>query len=185
MSWKKLQPNEHGDWLSQRNDVFGTFIPIEPEKKYDVNTQTYFNANSLGLCTNRDAWCYNSSKKNIKNNLSFSIDFYNQQMDAFEKMRKQNQKLKFDDFITYDSTKLNWTDTVKRDAEKGIKYKFENDSLTKGLYRPYFKQCVYFSNNLNHRVYQLPKLFPKPDLYNKVICTTGIGASKDCPESSQ
>ncbi len=28
MTWKTLQPNEHGDWLNQRNDLFGEFILI-------------------------------------------------------------------------------------------------------------------------------------------------------------
>ncbi len=36
MTWQTLQPNEQGDWLSQRNDDFSTYIPIEPEKKLTI-----------------------------------------------------------------------------------------------------------------------------------------------------
>ena len=32
--WTILQPNEHGDWISHRNEMFKQFIPIEPEKKF-------------------------------------------------------------------------------------------------------------------------------------------------------
>ncbi|MCL2683569.1 MAG: hypothetical protein FWE63_08870 [Bacteroidales bacterium] len=32
MQWQNLTPNEHGDWLNQRNDVFGSLISLAPEK---------------------------------------------------------------------------------------------------------------------------------------------------------
>ncbi len=35
---RALLPNEHGDWLSMRSDIFETFIPLEAEKKYDTST---------------------------------------------------------------------------------------------------------------------------------------------------
>jgi predicted helicase len=77
MEWKTLYPNEHGDWLDQRNEVFDTFIPMAPEKKFDVKSKSFFIPNSLGLCTNRDAWCYNSSKDDIALNIKIALDFYN------------------------------------------------------------------------------------------------------------
>jgi predicted helicase len=35
MQWQTLTPNEHGDWLAQRNDAFSSFIPLaeKTEKK--------------------------------------------------------------------------------------------------------------------------------------------------------
>ena len=38
---KTLQPNEHGDWLSTRNDAFETFFPLAPEKKFDAKTKAF------------------------------------------------------------------------------------------------------------------------------------------------
>lgn len=32
--WTILQPNEHGDWINHRNEMFKLFMPIEPEKKF-------------------------------------------------------------------------------------------------------------------------------------------------------
>ena len=32
--WTILEPNEHGDWINHRNEMFKLFIPIEPEKKF-------------------------------------------------------------------------------------------------------------------------------------------------------
>ncbi|XQP84420.1 MAG: DEAD/DEAH box helicase family protein [Candidatus Pollutiaquabacter aromativorans] len=62
MPWKQLHPNEAGDWISQRNDLFKTFIPLAPEKKYDKAAKSFFIANSLGTVTARDAWVYNFSQ---------------------------------------------------------------------------------------------------------------------------
>ncbi len=56
---------------------------------------------------------------------------------------------------------------------------FEKECETEGLYRPFFKQHVYFSRDLNDMVYQIPKLFPTPTAENQVICVSGVGASKD------
>jgi predicted helicase len=48
-----------------------------------------------------------------------------------------------------------------------------------GLYRPYFKQRLYFSKELNHRVYQQNKLFPTPSHKNFLISICGTGVNKD------
>jgi predicted helicase len=74
---------------------------------------------------------------------------------------------------------LNWTDTVKRDCAKGKLFNFDSECIRDGLYRPYFRQKVYFNNNLNHRIYQQRKLFPTSQIKNRVICVTGMGANKD------
>ena len=89
--------------------------------------------------------------------------------------------MSLDDFLSdkRDSTKIVWTDTLIRDLQKGIKYKIDNSRYTVGMYRPYFKQALYQDRILNHRVYQMPRLFPTSNHRNLVICVSGIGASKD------
>ena len=37
--WMILQPNEHGDWINHRNEMFKQFIPIEPEKNLSIKQQ--------------------------------------------------------------------------------------------------------------------------------------------------
>src|SRR5690554_7966764 len=76
---KVLKPNEHGDWLNQRNDAFETFIPMAPEKKFDMKSQSFWVTYGLGVNTNRDAWSYNYSRKNVEKNMERMILFYNEQ----------------------------------------------------------------------------------------------------------
>lgn len=179
MKWKTITPNEHGDWISERNEVFDTYIPLEPEKKFDLSTQTFFNTFSLGLCTNRDSWCYNSSFKNLENNISKSIKFYNSQRISYKDNLKSNPSLKVEKFLIYDSEKLNWTDTVIKDLCKNVEYSFKKDLVSIALYRPYFRQKLYFAKELNHRTYQQLRLFPNNSLSNVVISVCGTGVNKD------
>ena len=77
MKWKTFSPNEHGDWISLRNNLFTVFIPMEPEKKFDFNTKSFFITNAIGVVSARDAWVYNSSKNEIEiNTQCFPLYYY-------------------------------------------------------------------------------------------------------------
>jgi len=179
MEWQTLNPNEHGDWLNQRTNAFENFIAIEPEKKFDAKAKEFFVTYSLGLGTNRDAWCYNSSSKELISNIHQTIEFYNKERVNFHNLLMESPSIKIEDCISYDSKKLNWTDSVIRDLGKNIEYAFEDNAVIVGLYRPFFKQRLYFSKKLNHRVYQQNKLFPAPNKPNFVITISGTGVNKD------
>lgn len=178
--WTILEPNEHGDWISHRNEMFKDFIPLG-DKDDKKNKRTFFVPYySNGLKTNRDAWCYNSSLPSLKSNIVRGIDFYNSEVERFLIAQKENPNIVVKDFINYDSTKFTWDSAQKEnDLPKGRKYNFDSNSIRLVLYRPFFKQYGYMNRDLNNRVYQLPKLFPTPNHKNLVICVSGIGVTKD------
>jgi predicted helicase len=179
MSWKVLKPNEHGDWISQRNEAFGTFIAMG-DKDDKSNKSTFFIPfYSNGVKTQRDAWCYNSCKKTLKNNIQKTLCFYNAQSGALVRALSKNPKLDSNKYLDYDSNKISWTRALVWDAEKGKEYQFESKNMVFSIYRPYFKQFLYFSRNLNEMVYQIPKLFPTSETQNLVICISGIGGTKE------
>src|SRR5690606_38671199 len=37
----QIRPNEHGDWISYRNDIFSSFIPMASTKKFDTKTKSF------------------------------------------------------------------------------------------------------------------------------------------------
>lgn len=178
MQWVTITPNEHGDWLNKRSEQFKLYTPLEPEKKFGKGNKSFFEGFSLGLGTNRDAWVYNSSLVELQANITKTIDFYNQQVESYKTAKKE---MSLDDFLAdkRDSTKIVWTDTLIRDLQKGIKYKIDNSRYTVGMYRPFFKQALYQDRILNHRVYQMPRLFPTPNHRNLVICVSGLGGTKE------
>lgn len=179
MPWQEITPNEHGDWISMRNESFDTFIPIESEKKFDTNSNSFFITSSLGLGTNRDSFCYNSSIRIMTEKMTESIRFYNVQRENYQTLRIESPELKVENVLEYDSTKLNWTDSVIRDLTKNIEYQFKKESISIGSYRPFFRQRLYFSKELNHRTYQQLRLFPTKDSQNLVIVLSGVGVNKD------
>lgn len=69
-----LKPNEHGDWINQRNDAFGAYIPLEPTKKFDPHAQSFFVTNSSGLKSGADVFCYNSAQNSLLSAMSQYMD---------------------------------------------------------------------------------------------------------------
>jgi predicted helicase len=178
MEWKILTPNEHGDWISMRNESFDSFIPIEPEKKFDITGQSFFNSYSNGIATGKDAWVYNSSSNEVLNNLNKMLEFYNQQRLLFVNAKRDIPNLKIENFVNYDSTKISWSDIFLRDANKNLEYNLDITKIATGLYRPFFKQKMSYDRIVIHRMYQLNKLFPEINSGNLVIIVTGTGAGK-------
>lgn len=178
LPWKTLQPNEHSDWIRLRNDAFNNFIPLEPEKKFDLRTQTFFNTNVIGVSTNRDAWVYNFSKNAVTSNMQRMIAFYNEQQKDFALAKQKNSKLNIEEFIDTDETQISWTVNLKKDLEKGVNHCFRGSELKIGLYRPFTKENLYFDKPFIERPGLSSQLFPNPELENLVINVTGTGASK-------
>ena len=48
LPFTRLKPNEHGDWISQRNDKFGTWISIGDKDNKD-NKSTFFAPMSISF----------------------------------------------------------------------------------------------------------------------------------------
>ena len=179
MILKLLSPNEHGDWLSMRNDIFSTFIPLDPERKFDVKTASIFITYAIGVATNRDAWVYNFSKSKLESNMRKTINFYNQQANDFIEKKKTNNKIEIDNFISSDHTNISWTVNLKKDAEKGVKHNFNSFEIITGVYRPFSMQNLYFDKPFIERPGLWNKLFPLKDSENLIISITGTGGSKE------
>jgi predicted helicase len=172
MNWRRLTPNEHGDWISQRNDIFESFIPIGDKEDKQTKTTFFIPFYSNGLKTQRDAWCYNSSKAELELNIQKHIDYYNVQRLAYIESRSKNSDLTVKSFIKRDPKNGSWTRALEWDVEKNIEHTFNDGDFITAFYRPFFKQHLYFSRALNEMVYQIPRLFPNSSLRNLVICVS-------------
>jgi predicted helicase len=175
-----LEPNEHGDWLSMRNDIFDSYIPLEPEKKFDKSSKSFFTLNSLGVFTNRDAWSYNYSREKGIINISKLIAFYNEQVKDYKKTKSENSKIEAKDFIDKDPTKISWTSSLIPKLEKGTTCNLEPQKSYDAYHRPYTKEKLYFGELLIHRRGQFEQFYPNPYLENNcTIFVTGIGGSAE------
>lgn len=171
MRLKLLDPNEHGDWINQRNDAFDSFIPMAPEKKFDFKSDSVFIALSLGTVTARDFWVYNYSMNNLKKNINKTINYYNRERELVAKG--------FQESYNADSLLGSWSRDWQNNLKKNKPIIEFNEEYRITIYRPYVKVNSYFDDDLNQERYQLSKLFPTIESENLVICVHGQGGSKD------
>lgn len=175
--WQTIIPDAHGDWLKQRDDSFAEFIVMGDK---DGGTAPKLFANySSGLKTQRDAWCYNSSRNALENNMRRMIGFYNRELTRFNATHagrdKKAREAEVDGFIDSDPSKISWTHNVKQELAKDRTHRYHAESLIPSLYRPYTKQWLYNNRTFNERVYQMPQIFPDAKAENLVISVSAPG----------
>ncbi len=172
--WQPISPDQHHDWINQRDDSFGEHISLGDKK--DKSSPTIFENFSMGVATNRDAWCYNSSKESVIHNMRRMIDFYNSESQRIPVELSSGKTI--DEVLNNDPRKISWSRGLKQQAARGRLFKFSQSALTKCMYRPYTKQWMYFNRTFNEMVLQMPKLFPEAGMKNLVIAVNGKGAKK-------
>ena len=162
--FSRIEPNEHGDWISVRDERFATFQEIgNKDFKGKESSPAVFRQFSNGLKTNRDAWCYGFSRDVVANNMSRMISNYNAEV---------NSGLTAESIDT-DPTRINWNRQLLRDLANGKHHFFDSSSIRKGIYRPFCAQSVYFAREMNDMIYQLPKLFPTSKHTNIALGPSG------------
>ena len=174
--WQTIEPDQHGDWLKQRDDDFSDFIMIGDKNGSGLKLFVNY---SRGVATSRDAWCFNASKTGLADNMKRMIAFYNNEVErfaqVFAEVNKKAREAKTDDFINSDTTQISWNRSLKQEFTKGKVFVFDVDCQTPSLYRPFTKQWLYFNRQLNDMVYQIPRIFPDADAQNRVICISAPG----------
>ena len=169
--WVAIKPDEHGDWLNQRDDSFEKYLPLGVK---DTANSAIFPIYSQGILTSRDAWCLNFSKEKLKNNINVTIDFYNT-----ERLRLQALSQWSDKDINYDSSKISWSRAFRNDLSKGRAKHFNEESMRSILYRPFTRMNVYFDKNLNEMPSRNSLIFPNDIVSNLTINCLGKGESKE------
>lgn len=177
--WQHIKPDSHGDWLRQRDGDFAEHIAMGDKKS---NAPKLFENFSLGIGTNRDAWCYNSGRKVTLDNMSKMIEFYNSEMKRFNNAHALTERAKREelvaDFISGDATKISWSSSLISDFVRGIKGTFDPKNAALSLYRPFTKQWLYYDGMFNHRIGKMPHIFPNGHSENVAIYISGVGAQK-------
>ncbi|MGX7346712.1 DEAD/DEAH box helicase [Acetobacter pasteurianus] len=175
--WQSIIPDEHGDWLRQRDDSFGQFIDIGSKSK--DSGVVLFSLFSRGVATARDAWCYNSSHQTLTNDMRAMIGVYNAERERFRaKYSTGNPKEHLEtvsNFVDKDPRKISWNRSLLQDFSKDKQALFKTDHIVKSIYRPFFCQWMYFDRQMNDMIYQVPRLFPDVTAENFLIVTSGTG----------
>ena len=171
--WQVIHPDEHGDWLRQRDSAFSEFMSMGGKKS---DAATMFTNFSLGVVTNRDAWCYGAGKSKVSANMARMIVFYNSEVKRFSKaypdLTKEEARGEGGGLYRHRRHAHQLDPCSKTGISQGPALCVRGGRLVPSLYRPFNKQWLYFNRRFNEMVYQMPQRFP--DAASKNV---GIGVS--------
>lgn len=177
-TWQSIVPDSFGDWLNQRDPNFDKYISLGDRSNPNASL---FLSYCNGVQTNRDPWCYGSSRLKVKNNMVKMIGFYNQQRQGIYPkitgLPNPDKKKKIDQLIDTQHSLISWTRGLKTRLSRNENIVYCDKSFSLGLYRPYFKQNIYFDRSVNEYVNKIPEYFSLGA--NKIICITGTSSTKD------
>ena len=149
--WQVILPDRYHDWLNQRSDEFSKHLPMGSKDAKAGKENAMFRMYSRGVGTGRDSWAYDSSLKQLTKNMKRHVDYCNSQ-DPLNPI--------------FDSKKAKWDSHLSKKLFKK-KVPFSKKKIRASLYRPFFKQFLYFDDTYNQ---ERPKFFPENDSKNLVIC---------------
>ena len=182
-AFRSITPNQHGDWISSRDERFAAFQEIGNKAlKGKEATPAVFRQYSLGLVTARDSWCYNFNQTRLNINIDNHIAYLNEQMLAFTRSGGNpsiSEKAVLD-YLTIDPTRGSIDRRNRSNIRRGITTK-RLGTVNTSLYRPFTVEHVYFdsSRHLNNDTYQLPQLFPTQAQRNLCLTVTSEGSAKE------
>jgi len=171
--WLDIQPDSHYDWVNQRDESFDKFIKLGDKK--DKSGKCLFKTYSGGVKTNRDAWCFNSSKAKLSKTINSSISVFNKERERFE--HEADPGAKPADFVTRDESKISWSSGLIPHITRGTIATFDPECIRAAIYRPFQKQWLYFNAMFNDRQSLMPSVFPASNTFNPTIMIPGKGAA--------
>lgn len=173
LDWADIFPNQHGDWINQRDDIYSSFIPLGDKGNKGTESQAIFKIYSMGIQTNRDAWTHNYNKQVLIQNAQKMVSAYSK----FLKELKTTIK-SFEEITRVSKKEISWSSSLLDNLKKGKTAEFKRDEIIMATYRPFQKMWFYKEKFFIQRRFQTHILFPN-NSENLVMHATGPGASVD------
>lgn len=156
--WQSITPDQHGDWLNQRDDSFSRHIVLGNKKSSGTKI---FDNYSRGLETGRDAWVYNFNLDLLKNNICRTVATYNKELE------KSISHGPFE--INNNPKEISWTSSLLNKLKKGERLALNAQNIATAIYRPFQKSYCYNHPSLIHRIGQLSHIFPNGDKAENLV----------------
>jgi predicted helicase len=156
LSHLAIVPNDHGDWLSQRADDFGAFLPFSSAAETSI-----FGTYGPGLQSNRDAWVYNSSQQRLSEHMQVATDTYAKALDGES---------------TNDPHLIKWSSSLSARLERRESILFDSGRPVTALYRPFERTFRYPDIRWAHRPGIVPRTFPTSSAANIGVVVTGVSS---------
>ncbi|WP_353200018.1 type ISP restriction/modification enzyme [Sandarakinorhabdus sp.] len=177
--WAELTPDEHNDWIAQREANFDKFCSIGDKK--DQLGSSIFDDYTRGIETGRDAWVFNSSPSKVVSNVQSLIGCYNEQLKYVDgvsaSLPTADRINHLKSIVENDPTKISWTSSLLASLANAHRIEYRDGLLVECEVRPFTKQWMYYDKDLTHRRGRFGSIFPEGNEDNLILWVTGVGAS--------
>ena len=171
--WQTITPNEHHDWIKQRNQEFVKFFPMgSKEAKAGKADDSIFKLFSNGLKTGRDAYVYNFSRDTCAENAKRMTQNYLDALSEFE----ENPERSVDEVGHQQRAKNTLVGELRDRLRQRKTTIFDDNYIRKVMCRPFIATNCYANYIFIQRKYQQDFIFPNSFSENRVICVPGIGS---------
>lgn len=168
--WKIITPDQHGDWLNQRDDSFNAFAPIGIDKH--KAPKGLFETYTSGAITHRDAWVYNFSRDKLLEGIAKTFEYFNQQL-----TKHNSSDRGAEDVVDRNPQEIKWDKKLYTRFDKREPYEFDVKKCIRSVYRPFCKEYFYYDPEFIWSAYRNGEVFPvNIDAENIAICCTGAGS---------
>lgn len=165
---RTIEPNEHGDWLSQRSEDFVSLYPMGDNK--GGSDKTIFSIYSGGIVTGRDIWAVNFSKDVLYSNIGSIKNTYSYDLDRLKNMSGDISEL-----VTYDHSKIKWDSALLGHIKRKLPLVVEESFYRTYMYRPFIKTNACVGKSISNTLGRTPSIFPNEFLDNIAIVVSGLG----------
>jgi predicted helicase len=163
--FEHITPDKKHNWINQADNDFDSLLPlVDKDVKAGKAEQAVFKLFSRGVATQRDEWVYDLSDKNLINKMQFFVKIYQEQ---FKKLPDAEL-----------SQEIKWDDDLRTYFKRKIQKNFDKNSIKTSLYRPFYKQNIYFDKHFNGRTYQWFEIYNHNETENQYIAFCALGNTK-------
>ncbi|WP_109685054.1 DEAD/DEAH box helicase [Branchiibius hedensis] len=141
LSAVEVIPNEFGDWINQRRDDFGRFMPIGDK----VSRPTVFGSYAAGVKTKRDAWVWNFGQRSLIRNVEHTIRAFNAGLSSSS--------------VASSPADLSWSRKLRTRHEQDRPLAVDIEAVQVGGYRPFTKELIYCDSGLVDEMGSTPSYF--------------------------
>lgn len=167
---RSLKPDEKGNWITDGlKKSFAKHIALVPDRGDDSGTASIFESHAIGVSTNRDGVVYGTGIENVWEKIQAFATHYNAEV---HRLQASPGVLDLDSFV--DPSYVKWSRNLKRQLKHGHLLVLSKPKIRAALYRPFFKQDLYWAAIAVDEPGLFPQLFPV-GADNRAIAFTGKG----------
>jgi predicted helicase len=171
IDWQIVEPNPDGDWINQRSDVYGDFLPMIDKSRKGQQSTALFIDSTQGIETSKDSWCYNFSVLKLSVNVTRLVKNYNDVLTKFK-----DGILSLDEIKQMPKSEISWSRGMIQRLEKGKAIDLEPADFQLISYRPFVKKFGYRNDQIINMQFKTRRIFPN-DKKNVALATISLSGS--------